>query len=368
MSQNKDNLLGVLRTLFRWKKAIIYLCLAAGVIAAVVVLLVPVYYQASTVFFVTSPDQSKPELIFGNSLSEPELYGNESDIDRLLTISESNELVEFLIDSFQLYEHYGIDTANVKAPYYVKLKFFDLYDVQKTKRDAIQLSIEDRDPMVATQITRAARGRINAIAQNLIRSAQEKKIKTYEASMVQKKEQLGIIGDSLIRLRTKYGIFNTLAQSEILTSDLTSSEGQLAFTQARLKNLEGTSNASRDSLIKLRSLVAGLEQQVNSLKEKLSLFNDGVAEVEVYNTQYKEATQALSEEQEKLKQYQAAYNASIPALIVVEEAEVPIIKSRPKRTLIVVAAVAVAFFFGVVGVLLFDNYRDINWREIYHGR
>src|SRR5690606_37684671 len=116
-----DNLLGVLRTLFRWKKAILYLCLAAGVVAAIVVLLVPVYYQATTIFFVASPDQSSPELMFGTSLAEPELYGDESDIDRLLTISESNELVEYLIDSFQLYQHYRIDTANVKAPYYVKL-------------------------------------------------------------------------------------------------------------------------------------------------------------------------------------------------------------------------------------------------------
>ncbi|MCB0628404.1 MAG: hypothetical protein KDD15_01690, partial [Lewinella sp.] len=122
MSQNnKDNLLDVLRTIFRWKKAILYLCLAAGIVAAIVVLVVPVYYQASTVFFVASPDQSTPELIFGNSLSEPELYGDESDIDRLLTIAEGNELVEFLIDSFQLYEHYDIDRNNAKAPYNIKL-------------------------------------------------------------------------------------------------------------------------------------------------------------------------------------------------------------------------------------------------------
>ncbi|PHN03587.1 Wzz/FepE/Etk N-terminal domain-containing protein [Flavilitoribacter nigricans] len=368
MSQNKDNLLDVLRTIFRWKKPIIYLCLAAGLIAAVVVMLVPVYYQATTVFFVASPDQSKPELIFGNTQLEPEIYGNESDIDRLLTIAEGNELVEYLIDTFQLYQHYDIDTANVKAPYYIKLKFFDLYEVQKTKRDAIQLSVEDKDRKLAREITRAAREKINVIAQQLVKASQEKKIRTYEASIRSKEELLRSIGDSLINLRTEYGIFNTLAQSEILTSELTSAEGKLAFTRARLNELKGFSNTQRDTLSKLQSQVAGLEKQVESLSSKLELFNTGVAEVDIYTSQYKEATQALSEEQEKLKQYRATFNANIPALILVEEAELPIIKSRPRRTLIVLACVAIAFFFGVIGVLLFDNYRDVNWREVYHGR
>lgn len=368
MSQNKDNLLDVLRTIFRWKKAILYLCLAAGIISVVVVLLVPVYYKAATIFFVASPDQSKPELIFGNTQLEPEIYGDESDIDRLLTIAESNELVEFLIDTFQLYQHYDIDTANVRAPYYIKLKLFDLYEVQKTKRDAIQLSVEDRDRVLARQITRAAREKINSIAQELVRTSQEKKIRTYEGSIRSKEQLLRAIGDSLIRLRREYGIFNTLAQSEILTSELTTAEGQLAFKRASLKKLESIQGARRDSIIKLQAQVAGLEQQVKTLTSKLELFNEGVAEVDIYNALYEEATETLSEEQEKLKQYRAAYNANIPALILVEEAELPIIKSRPRRTLIVLASVAIAFFFGIVGVLLFDNYRDVNWRDIYQGK
>lgn len=368
MSQSKDNLLDVLRTLFKWKKAILYLCLAAAIVSVIVVLLIPVYYQAATVFFVASPDQSKPELIFGTTQLEPELYGNESDIDRLLTIAEGNELVGFLIDSFHLYQHYDIDTANAKAPYYIKQQFFDLYEVQKTKRDAIQLSVEDKDPEIARQITRAAREKINSIAQELVKEIQGKKIQTYDSSIKSKERMLRTVGDSLVKLREEYGIFNTLAQSEILTSELTNAEGRLAFTQARLNNLEGTTGAKRDSIIKLRSQVAGLEQQVDNLSNKLKLFNQGVAEVEIYTSQYEEATQVLSEEREKLKQYREAYHANIPALILVEEAELPIIKSRPRRTLIVLASVVIAFFFGIVGVLLFDNYQDINWRDIYHGR
>ncbi|MEM9931262.1 MAG: hypothetical protein AAF840_15710, partial [Bacteroidota bacterium] len=73
------------------------------------------------------------------------------------------------------------------------------------------------------------------------------------------------------------------------------------------------------------------------------------------------------EDKEKLKQYRAIYSSDIPALIVVEDAAVPQVKSRPFRTLIVLAAVVLTFLFTVIGVLLFETYRDIDWQAIYRG-
>ena len=93
--KDKDNLIGVLKTLFRWKKQLIILCGAVGIGSIIIVLLLPVYYKASTTFLAASPDQAKPELLFGEGNLKTEYYGNANDIDRLLTIANSNELVEF---------------------------------------------------------------------------------------------------------------------------------------------------------------------------------------------------------------------------------------------------------------------------------
>ncbi|GJM35824.1 MAG: hypothetical protein DHS20C18_48250 [Saprospiraceae bacterium] len=364
----KDNLLGVLKTLFKWKKQILYTCLAAGIGSIIIVLLLPVYYKATTIFLVASPDQAKPELLFGKGTLESEYYGTESDIDRILTIAKSNELIEFLVDSFQLYKHYDIKQENPRSPYYVKLAFNKRFDIEKTKRDAIELSIEDTDREFAAQIARATRERIDDIAQKLVKKTQLKAIETYQSEINSQEKNMRVLADTLASLRKKYGIYNSDAQTESITDQFAQSESRLINGQARLEAMEASSRIHRDTILMLKAKVRGMEVEVNSLNEKINNLNTGLGIVSSLERQYQESSISLSENKERLKQFEAAYESNIPALLLVEEAQVPIIKSRPKRTLIVVAAVFVAFLFSVIGVLLFDNFKDTNWREIYYGK
>ncbi len=364
----KDNLLGVLRTLFKWKKPILITCITAAIGSIIIVLLLPVYYQATTIFLVASPDQAKPELLFGKGTLESEYYGTESDIDRVLTIAKSNELYEYLIDSFQLFEHYNIKKDHPRAPYYVKLAFNKRYEIEKTKRDAIELSIEDTDPELAAQIARATRERIDDIAQKLVKSTQQKAINTFKAEIASQEANMHQLADTLARLREKYGIYNTEAQTESMTEQFAQAESRLINGQARLEALQNTPRISRDTISMLQARVKGMEVEVEGLKKRMNNLNTGLGTVSSLERQYREASISLSENKERLKQFEAAYQSNIPALLLVEEAQVPIIKSRPKRSVIVIAAVFVAFLFSVIGVLLIENYRDINWREIYHGK
>jgi tyrosine-protein kinase Etk/Wzc len=88
----------------------------------------------------------------------------------------------------------------------------------------------------------------------------------------------------------------------------------------------------------------------------------------LYTRQYQEANTSLSEDKEKLKQYQATFQSDIPAMIIVEDAARPQVKSRPFRTLIVLAAIFVTFFFTMIGILLFEAYSDVDWKAVYHGK
>ena len=54
-------------------------------------------------------------------------------------------------------------------------------------------------------------------------------------------------------------------------------------------------------------------------------------------------------------------------MVLVEDAMLPLVKSRPFRTLIVLAAVFITFFFTVVGILLYEAYGDMDWKAIYRG-
>lgn len=362
-------MLDILRSIFRRKWTIAGICLATGIGAAIIVLILPVYYRSSTTFLAVSPDQATPELLFGDGTIPPELYGNANDIDRLLTISESNELVNFMIDSFNLYQHYDIDAEHARASYYVRQAFFDLYEIKKTKRDALQLSIEDTSPDQSAAMANAARKKINGIAQRLIKQGQKKTIRTFEENIEAKNKQLLLLDDSLVQMRNRFGIYNLISQSEVLTSQLSSTENSLVNAKARKEAFQSQNGkAARDSVQILTVRIAGIGKQLENQKERLSIFNSGLSQVRNYEQQYREATETISEDQERLKQYRAAANSDIGALLLVEEAEKPVIKFRPKRTLVVIGSVLVAFFFSVIGVLLFETYQEINWREIYHGR
>lgn len=368
-TETKTDLLDVLRTLFRWKRIIVLACLIAAVGSAVIVLLLPVYYQATTVFYATSPDQATPELLFGDGGLVPQLYGNENDIDRIMTISESDDLVDFLVDSFRLFEHYHLAADSPRSQYNVRRYFRGLYDITKSKRDAIQLSIEDQDPELAAAIARAAREKINTMSQDLIKNSQRRSIAAFEGDILAKEEQIGVLSDTLQGLRQRYGIYNTEAQSESLTSLVSATETNLVSKEAKLRAFQDKGSRNfRDSVAVYEVSVAGLQEELKQLNLKLERFNAGLPKVLLYTRQYQQANTSLSEDKEKIKQYQATYNATIPAILLVEDALPPVVKSRPFRTLLVGAAVLVTFLFTVIGILLFEAYRDVDWKAIYQGQ
>lgn len=355
--EQRDNLLGMVQAVWDWRKPILLVCIVAVLGTALISLFLPNYYKSATVFLATSPDQAKPDALY----SSREYYGNANDVDRLLTIAESNELVEYLVDSFKLYTHYKINPENPKASYTVQQKFFSLYDVKKNKRDAIELTIEDRDGAFAARMANAAREKIDEIAQKLIKEGQGKAIQTFENQIQVKQELLKTLTDTLIALRNTYGIFNSVAQTENLTQQQSEAQGKLILNRKRLEVLKATAGVPRDTITMLNALVQGLEEEVKGTGELMKHFNSGMAIVLIYEKQWFESNAQLTAEFERLKLWRSAYDASIPATVLVEKAEVPIIKSRPRRSILVLTAGAIAFIFSVFAVLLMDAYQE-NWR------
>ncbi len=359
------NLIDVVKVLFHWRRPIIYTCFAVAIGTAVISLFLPNYYEAETTFLAASPDQSQPELFFNKGGLRTFIYGNDDDMDRLLTLAQSHELVDHLVKKFDLYVHYKIDTTNKKAPYRVKKKFFKYYDIKKTDKDALVLSFEDKDPEFAAVVCNEARRKINETAQKLLKNRQQTAIKALEKNLTNKRDQLRILSDTLQRIRREYGIFNPLAQTESLSEKYDLLNSKLVKSKGRLNVLETLQGIPQDTIKMLSVEIKGIQDQVDTLKTRLEKVNQGLPLIETYEKQYVEANESLSEDQEQLKQYYAVFNAEIPSLIVIEEAEVPVIKSRPRRSIIVIAAGLAAFIFSVIGVLLIDAYKDIKWQEVF---
>ena len=369
---NRDNLLGVFSTVYRWRKAIRNICLITLIGSIGITLLMDNYYQATTIFYPASPELANPELIFGYTSKVTEYFGSDRDLDRLVEVAVSNEVVDYMVDKFKLYEHYDIDSTSKQGPHKVRKQFRKLYSVLKNKNDAIELSIEDTDAELAAVMANAARDKVNAIGQRLIKSSQATLLATFEDNMTRKKTELTILADSLNRLKKFYNIYDAGSQGEQLAENLTKAESEIIRGRARLEILENNPLVPQDTIQYIKADVRAYERELSRLTsssnkdDRLNLerFNEGLPQVSTLADLHFQGRKQLSYDQERYNQILAAYKTNIPALQLVETAETPRIKSRPGRTVIVLAAVVAAFFFAVLGALVADAYRDVNWEEI----
>lgn len=364
-----DNLIDVINLLWAKRRQLIYICLSVGILSAVITLMLPNYYKATTAFYAASPDLSKPERIFGYSSYDMNYYGSGLDVDRLMTIGFSNELAEFLIDSFDLYHHYDIDTTDVKAEFKIKEKLSSLYELVKTKYDAIELSIEDKDRMIVADMANAARAKINELAQKVIKNSQKQVISAYESSIAEKKKELSEISDSLRAFRTRYGIFSTESQAEALAGIVSRTESILIRERERLRMLKDTRGVPRDTISYLSAKVSGYEKELESLttdngsaRFNLSNFNKGKEMVDQLNQSYDQINKQVSYDRVRLEQMRTAFNSDITTIHLVEKARDPIVKSRPKRSFLVVGSVAVAFVLSCLYIIVVASARENGWK------
>lgn len=360
---HRDNLYGTFETIYRWRKTIRNICLLALAGSVVFALLLKNYYKAGTTFYPTSPQLSNPELMFGSSSAVTDYYGGDRELDRLLEIASSNELADYLINKFDLYHHYGIDSTSSTGRFKVREIFRGLYSVEKNRNDAVVVTMEDTDPRLAADIANAARDRINAMAQQLTKASQSRLLAAFEDNIQRKQSELSALTDSLRIMRFRFGIYDPAAQGEQLSQQLTTAEAVIVQNRARLEVLQNNNLIPRDTIEYIKANLRAAERQREQLLrggDNLSIqrYNEGLSQVAIYTDLHFQARKQLSYDLERYNHIKSSYNTDIPALLAVEHAEVPQVKSRPHRSIIVITSVLAAFLFTVLAALLAENVRE----------
>ncbi len=369
---NRDNLVSVLASIYQWRKAIRNMMIVTLLGSIAATLLLDNYYKATTIFYAASPELSNPELIFGYTSQVTQYFGSDRDLDRIAEIANSSEIIDYMVKRFNLYDHYDIDSTTQKGKYKIRERFMGLYTAQKNKNDAIELSVEDTDPKMAAEMANAARDKINDIGQRLIKNSQATLLLTFDENMNRKKRELIQLGDSLRDLQAFYGIYNAGTQGEQIASQLSTAESEIIHGKARLEVLENNPLIPQDTIQYIKADLRAYEMERRQLMSKdlnsdnltLKQYNEGLPKISVLADLHYQARKQLSFDQERYNQIKAAYNTNIPAVQLLEAADVPLIKSRPKRTMLILAAMVAALFFSIIGVLIFDSYRDFDWSEI----
>lgn len=367
----EKNLEDIISAIYKHRKKILVTTVVSMVIVAIITLFLPNYYKSNTVFFVMSPDISKPEFIFGSSTGVMHYYGGEDDVDRIFTIARNQELILHLVDSFSLYERYNIKPDSPKSKYKVQKKFLNYYKVQKTEFGGIELSFEDKDPEIATSIANAAKEYINYKATELLKDVQRSTLNVLRSDMDNKRINIINLSDSLQVVRQKYGIFNTESQSEGLSSKIANTQSTLIREKGRLKSLSADTRGSmRDSITLLSARVSGLENELNALLGNdttsivnIQKFNEGQGVFDILTDQLVKSTTELSYQGQRLLRVESALNSNFNAILTFEAAEVPEVKSRPVRSRIVLVAGVLIALLSILYVIFLEFFGGIQLRK-----
>ena len=363
---SKDfSLFDVLKVLGRWKKHIIRTTIAVFILSIIGTLLMPNWYQSTATFYAAHPDLAKPEAVGGGDMPKF-IYGTSDDLDRLFSLANSSEIKNSLIRKFNLYERYDIDSTSTKGPAKMAKILDKLYKTTRTKYDAMSLSMEDKDPTVAKDIVQAAREMLSEKTQQLVKRTQLKTLQSDAANIQTQEASLKAINDSLLFIKTKYGVFDSKTQGEVFAQMLTETASTLEQKKSQLESMKSL-GLRRDSIRKVQAVIAGLESKKVSLSKSAEDYNKGILIVLGLEQAQRRMTDEVSLEKERYKKLKTSYENPFTALHIVEAESVPVEKSRPKRSIYVLGLTFLAFLLSCLGALLVDSVKEVNWQEIYNG-
>ncbi len=352
---NDYNLSIFLFQLRKWKKELVRAILLIMVLSVAGSLLLPNYYKAETTFYAASPDLAKPIPIGGDE-KDVRIYGDDKDLDRLFTIAMSHDLLFHLIDSFDLYLHYDIDKTGAKAKFKVKEELLENYQTIKTKYGALHLMVEDKNPVIAAAMANAARNKVEELSQKIVKDSQLKLISNYNENLNIKQIQSDTLAKKMQRIKKSSDIFETWGQSGLYTKMLSDAISEQEEAKGKITFYKKYPNY-RDSVIKNMAVEMGAINKINKANAELEKYAPVLSELKQMEQELSRLYDQISLDKERLKQLNATYVAPFTALHVVETADVPVEKSRPKRSIIVLLTSLCGIAIAFLAVFVIENMK-----------
>ena len=317
----------------------------AAVVSVVVVLLLPNIYKSTAIFIPTNPQAADPDrLVDGGKL---ELGGRTEDLDRAITIGESQPVAELIIHRFNLHKHYKAGKpGNDVADNSVLSEFSSNLDIVHNERDAIELAFMDRDKHLAARIANTMVQLIDSVNQQLTLENRRQVLNLYGQRYDYLKSNYEKTRQQLLAARYHYGIFGLEMQGRYLAKEVIETETALRKAEGGggnaaglRKALRGLTRADGGNLINLENYVHGVDS--------LSMLSARLADL-----------------QNRLIGARGAYESSeltlkgrVSSLYIVQKAYPATRKVKPARTLIVLGSIVLTFALSIVFIALLELFR-----------
>jgi len=350
MSTPPFSLVGLGPIINRWKYFVAGAVALAAVVSIVVALLLPNVYRSTAIFIPTNPQAADPDRLLEDNAQvrgKLELGGRAEDLDRAITIGESQPVAELIIRKFGLYQHYKAGAPGTDATdNYVLSEFSGNLGIVHNERDAIELTFMDQDKNLAAAVANALVHVIDSVNQQLTLENRRTVLDLYRQRYEYLSTNFERSRQELVNARRRYGIFGLEMQGRYLAK-------QLIETEAALRKAEG----SGGNVAGLRRVLRGLTRADGGNLINLESYVRGTDSLAMFTTRVTDLQTRLISAQSAYETAELSIKGRISSVYLVQKAYPATKKSKPVRSLIVLGSVLLTLALSVVFIALLELYR-----------
>jgi tyrosine-protein kinase Etk/Wzc len=341
--------------------------LGAAILTAIVVIVMPVTYTATTV--ILTPQNASGSILgllgqFGGlgSLASLEPDGlSKTPSDTYLSVLNSRTVADALIQRFQLQRVYRqrtlVDTRKALARH---------THIESTRGSAIHISVEDKDVGLATAIANSYVEQLYRVNQTLALTSGAQRRLFLEQQLASERGALSQAELAFQEVERKTGVIQLAGQAEITLRSIAQLRAAITVKEVQLELLRPTATEQNLELVRLESEIGALHEQLRKAESNNTETDDDnyfvpAGKIPQAGLEYLRRTRDLRYHEalfEMLaKQYETARidEAKAPPLIqVIDKAVAPDKRSWPPRTLLVLLALLTSGIL-LMGAVLFKE-------------
>jgi capsular polysaccharide biosynthesis protein len=321
------NSINLLAFLYKKRKVILIVGLAAAILSSIVSLTMEEKFKSTVILFPSTTSSISKSLMAENPLSSKHdimQFGEEEDAEQMLQILNSDEIRNKIVEKYNLMEHYKIPQDDKYKYTRLAQEFQSNISFKRTEFMSVKIEVLDKDPMTAANIANDIAALVDTVKNRMQKERALQGFRIIEQELHNAMGDIRAKEDSLKALRDM-GIIDYVSQSEKYTE-------QYAIA------------VSKDN-----------KPAIKALEERLDIL-----------AKYGGASLAIKEELEhdrkQLRVIKTKYDESkvdaeqnITHMFIVNRAVPAEKKSYPVRWLIVVVSTLSAMFASIIAIVILES-------------
>lgn len=249
---NYFNNTSMVQTIFKWKWHIVIITLAAAILGAI--------FSGSR--FIT-PMYKSEAILYPSNVSA---YSDETFTEQMLQIMQSNEIMDSVVNKFDLMKHYKID----KGYKYWKTALIDEYrtnvSISRTPYDAVLVKVMDKDPEIACAMVNEIIRLYDFKVGTMHKIKRFETVLMYKRQLDEKQQFIDSIKERMSELSTNYGVLEYESQTREVTKGYLRTDGGSKVNEDGVDELKANVEKYGPEIIALSQLIESESMAYSQVK------------------------------------------------------------------------------------------------------